>query len=44
MPCFLILDGSTGYNMINQFDIYNKHIGINGLIITKLDGPSKGGA
>ena len=41
---FLILDGSTGYNMINQFEVYNKHIGINGLIITKLDGTSKGGA
>ena len=41
---FLVLDGSTGNNMLNQFEVYNKIVGIHGLIITKLDGTAKGGA
>ena len=30
--------------MLNQFEVYNKIVGIHGLIITKLDGTAKGGA
>ena len=41
---FLVLDGSSGNNMLNQFENFNKLIGINGIIITKLDGTAKGGA
>lgn len=41
---FLVLDGSTGGNIIKQFETFNNLIGINGIIITKLDGTAKGGA
>ena len=41
---FLVLDASTGSNIMNQFESFNSIIGINGLIITKLDGTAKGGA
>jgi len=40
----LILDASTGNNILNQFEKFNKSIGVNGLIITKLDGTAKGGS
>lgn len=41
---FLILDGSTGSNILNQFETFYNIIGISGIIITKLDGTAKGGA
>ncbi|PPR44007.1 MAG: Signal recognition particle receptor FtsY [Alphaproteobacteria bacterium MarineAlpha5_Bin11] len=41
---FLVLDGSAGNNMLNQFQNYNNLIEIFGIIITKLDGTAKGGA
>lgn len=40
---FLILDASIGQNAIEQARIFNKHVPITGLIITKLDGTAKGG-
>ncbi len=40
----LVLDGTNGLNMINQVQTFDKAIGVNGLIITKLDGTAKGGA
>lgn len=40
----LVLDGTNGSNMINQVDVFNQSIDINGLIITKIDGTAKGGA
>jgi fused signal recognition particle receptor len=39
----LIIDSTNGQNAKNQTEIFNKMIGIDGLIITKLDGTSKGG-
>ncbi len=39
----LVLDATTGQNAHNQLEIFNKIIGIDGLIITKLDGTAKGG-
>jgi fused signal recognition particle receptor len=39
----LVLDGSTGMNALNQAREFNKAVPITGLIITKLDGTSKGG-
>ena len=39
----LVLDGSSGNNILNQFENFNNLIGINGIIITKLDGTAKGG-
>jgi len=40
----LIIDGTQGTSAINQAKIFNEMIGINGIIITKLDGTAKGGA
>ena len=39
----LVLDGSTGQNAISQVKSFKECTGITGLIITKLDGTSKGG-
>ncbi len=39
----LILDATTGQNAKSQMEIFNQIVGISGLIITKLDGTSKGG-
>ena len=39
----LVLDGSTGMNALNQAKEFNKAVKITGLVITKLDGTSKGG-
>ena len=40
----LILDGTQGSSSINQAKVFNKLIGIDGIIITKLDGTAKGGS
>tara|TARA_Y100000590_G_scaffold57081_1_gene59927 strand:+ start:342 stop:1259 length:918 start_codon:yes stop_codon:yes gene_type:complete len=39
----LILDATTGQNVLNQVEQFNKIIPITGLIMTKLDGTAKGG-
>ena len=39
----LVLDATSGQNVINQFEEFNKIIPITGLIMTKLDGTAKGG-
>jgi fused signal recognition particle receptor len=40
----LVLDGSTGMNALNQAREFHKTVPLTGLVITKLDGTSKGGA
>jgi len=40
----LILDGTQGSSSINQAKTFNEMIGIDGIIITKLDGTAKGGS
>ncbi len=40
----LILDGTQGSSTINQAKAFDEMIGIDGIIITKLDGTAKGGA
>ncbi len=40
----LILDGTQGSSSINQAKVFNEIIGIDGIIITKLDGTAKGGS
>ncbi len=40
----LVLDGSTGMNAINQAREFHKAVQLTGLVVTKLDGTSKGGA
>ena len=39
----LILDATTGQNVLNQVEEFNKIIPVTGLIMTKLDGTAKGG-
>ena len=39
----LVLDGSTGMNALNQAREFHKAAPLTGLIVTKLDGTSKGG-
>ena len=42
--CWLVVDGSMGSNSIDQARAFHKKFGLNGLVITKLDGTSRGGA
>jgi fused signal recognition particle receptor len=39
----LVLDGTTGLNALHQAREFHKMVPLTGLIITKLDGTSKGG-
>ena len=39
----LILDATSGQNILNQVEEFNKIIPITGIIMTKLDGTAKGG-
>ncbi len=41
---FLVLDASTGQNAISQAKSFKDSAGVTGIILTKLDGTSKGGA
>ncbi len=39
----LVLDATIGQNAISQARVFHREVGVDGLIITKLDGTSKGG-
>ena len=39
----LVLDGTIGQNAVAQAEEFNRHLGVTGLVITKLDGTAKGG-
>ena len=41
--CLLVLDATTGQNAHSQVEIFSEMIDVTGLIVTKLDGSSKGG-
>jgi fused signal recognition particle receptor len=41
---WLVVDGSLGANSIEQAKVFHKSFGLTGLIVTKLDGTSRGGA
>ncbi|MFA5256835.1 MAG: signal recognition particle-docking protein FtsY [Opitutales bacterium] len=41
---WLVLDGSIGTNSIEQARVFHKQFDLTGLVITKLDGTSRGGA
>jgi len=41
--CLLVLDATTGQNAHSQVEVFSEFINITGLIVTKLDGSSKGG-
>jgi fused signal recognition particle receptor len=40
---WLVLDATTGQNAISQAELFNKALGLTGIILTKLDGTAKGG-
>ena len=40
----LVVDGSLGSNSIEQARVFNEKFGLDGLIVTKLDGTSRGGS
>lgn len=39
----LVLDGNTGQNALVQAKMFNETVGVSGIVLTKLDGTSKGG-
>ena len=39
----LVLDATTGMNALNQAREFNKTVPLTGLVVSKLDGTSKGG-
>ena len=39
----IVLDATTGQNSYNQVDEFNKAVGVDGIVLTKLDGTAKGG-
>jgi fused signal recognition particle receptor len=39
----LVLDATTGQNALSQARIFHEAVGINGIILTKMDGTAKGG-
>ena len=39
----LVLDATTGQNAVNQAKMFSDAVGVTGLVLTKLDGTSKGG-
>ncbi|HWA85941.1 MAG TPA: signal recognition particle-docking protein FtsY [Opitutus sp.] len=41
---WLVVDGSLGSNSIEQARVFHKEFGVTGLVVTKLDGTSRGGA
>lgn len=41
---FIVLDATTGQNAIQQVQAFKDSVGIDGIILTKLDGTAKGGA
>ncbi len=41
---WLVLDGSLGANSIEQAKVFHRSFGLTGLVVTKLDGTSRGGA
>ena len=41
---WLVLDASIGQNSFSQVELFNRAVGLTGLILAKLDGTSKGGA
>ena len=41
---WLVADGSTGTNAIEQARVFHEKFGLSGIVVTKLDGTAKGGA
>ncbi|NIG99176.1 MAG: signal recognition particle-docking protein FtsY [Buchnera aphidicola (Periphyllus acericola)] len=43
LEIFLTIDSCNGQNSLVQADLFNKFLGVTGIILTKFDGTSKGG-
>ena len=41
---WLVIDGNTGQNTINQTKVFHKSFPLTGLVVTKLDGTARGGS
>jgi fused signal recognition particle receptor len=41
---WLVVDGSTGQNALNQAREFHQNLELTGIVVTKLDGSAKGGA
>jgi fused signal recognition particle receptor len=39
----LVIDATTGQNGLNQAKVFGEATGVSGIVLTKLDGTSKGG-
>ena len=40
---YIVIDATTGQNALPQVEYFNQAVGLDGIILTKLDGTSKGG-
>lgn len=40
---YLVIDATTGQNALSQVEVFNETIGLDGIVLTKLDGTAKGG-
>ena len=40
----LVVDSMTGQDAVNVAESFNEALGINGVVLTKLDGDTRGGA
>jgi len=40
---YIVLDATTGQNALNQVEVFNEAVDLDGVILTKLDGTAKGG-
>lgn len=40
---YLVVDATTGQNALSQVEVFNQMVGIDGIVLTKLDGTAKGG-
>ena len=40
---FIVLDATTGQNAFSQVELFNEAVGLDGIVLTKLDGTAKGG-
>ncbi len=40
---FIVLDATTGQNALSQVELFDEAVGLDGIVLTKLDGSAKGG-
>ena len=40
---YLVIDATTGQNALSQVETFNEFVGLDGIVLTKLDGTAKGG-